>query len=188
MLGDFQPIMQAGQVQTTADYYYDVFVPLGTVTPAMSADNIAKFDGYVKGFGAVQTDAAKLIPMLAQALNMTPAQVQAMLAKETPAMAQMLNALPQMSKDFTGFVGLMKANVGIFSRVPAGLTHYKPLVDTMQANVSDYKSVNSLPNFNLFAWFFIVPGILLALISGYILFAPAARKFTIHGARPTPAH
>ena len=188
MLGDFQPIMQPANVQTTADYYYDVFVPLGNVVPAMSEQNIAKFGGYVKGFGAVQTDAAKLIPMLAQALGMTQAQVQAMLAKETPAMAQMLKALPQMNKDFTGFVGLMQANVGIFSRVPAGLDHYKPLVDTMQGNVADYEDVNSLPNFNLFAWFFIVPGILLVLISGTTLFAPTARKLTIHGPRPTPAH
>jgi hypothetical protein len=33
MMNGFQPIMQPDQVATTARYYNDVFVPLGTVTP-----------------------------------------------------------------------------------------------------------------------------------------------------------
>src|SRR6266508_3943811 len=37
MMNGFQPIMQPGQVATTARYYNDVFVPLGTVSPAMNA-------------------------------------------------------------------------------------------------------------------------------------------------------
>jgi len=37
------------------------------------------------------------------------------------------------------------------------LADYKPLVDTMQANVSNYQQVDSLPNFRLFTWFFEVP-------------------------------
>ena len=43
MLNGFQPIMQPTQVATTARYYNDVFVPLGTVTPVMSAQNLANF-------------------------------------------------------------------------------------------------------------------------------------------------
>ena len=43
MMSGFQPIMQPDQVATTARYYNDVFVPLGTVTPMMSAQNLAKF-------------------------------------------------------------------------------------------------------------------------------------------------
>jgi hypothetical protein len=39
MLNGFQPIMQPSQVATTAHYYIDVFVPLGKVTPMMSAQN-----------------------------------------------------------------------------------------------------------------------------------------------------
>src|SRR5438067_13875429 len=69
MLNGFQPIMQPASVQTTANYYNQVFVPLGKVTPMMSAKNLQKFQGYLKGFGGVQTDAAKLVPMLAQALH-----------------------------------------------------------------------------------------------------------------------
>jgi hypothetical protein len=188
MLNGFQPIMQPSQVQTTAHFYNDVFVPLGQVTPMMSAQNLAKFQAYLKGFGGMQSDAAKLVPLLAQGLHMTPAQVQARMAKQLPAMAAMLRNLPAMQRDFGGLLGTMQQNVGIFSQVPAGLNHYKPLVTTMQANVDNYKQVNSLPSFRLFAWFFIVPGALLILLAGYSLFGGWTRtKVAVHYAHPTPA-
>jgi hypothetical protein len=188
MLNGFQPIMQPDQVATTAMYYNDVFVPLGQVTPMMSAKNLAKFQAYMAGMKGMQTDAAKLVPLLAQALNMTPAQVQQMMATNLPAMAAMLQNLPQMQRDFNGLISTMQANEDIFSQVPAGLAHYKPLVTTMQANVDNYKDVNSLPSFRLFAWFFVIPGVLLMLIAGYGLWT-GHREAThaAHHARPTPA-
>ena len=189
MLNGFQPIMQPNQVKTTAYYYNDVFVPLGKVTPMMSAKNLAKFQAYLKGFGGVQTDAAKLVPMLAQAMHMTPAQVQQLMSTQTPAMAAMLQNLPTMQRDFNGLLGTMQQNVGIFRQVPAGLQHYKPLVTTMQANVDNYRQVNSLPDFRLFSVFFIVPGVLLMLLAGYGLYGTqlGERVHFHHGARPTPA-
>jgi hypothetical protein len=87
MMTGFQPIMQPDQVATTTRYYNDVFVPLGTVTPMMSAQNVAKFQAYLKGFQGMQTDAAKLVPLLAQAMGMTPAQVQTMMSSQLPSMA-----------------------------------------------------------------------------------------------------
>ena len=189
MLTGFQPIMQPDQVQSTANYYDHVFVPLGKVTPMMSAQNLAKFEAYMKGFSGMQTDAAKLVPMLAQALHMTPAQVQKLIATQTPSMAAMLQNLPAMQRDFSGLLGTMQQNVGIFSRVPAGLAHYKPLVRTMQGNVDNYRQVNSLPDFRLFTVFFVVPGVLLVLLAGYGLFGnPFAHGFSIHHrATPTSA-
>jgi hypothetical protein len=188
MLNGFQPIMQPDQVQTTNRYYNQVFVPLGQVTPMMSAQNLAKFQAYLKGFGGMQADAAKLVPLLAQALHVTPAQVQALMSKQLPAMAAMLRNLPAMQRDFGGLLGTMQQNVGIFSQVPAGLRHYKPLVTTMQANVDNYKQVNSLPSFRLFAWFFILPGALLILLAGYSLFGGWTRtRVAAHRAHPRPA-
>jgi hypothetical protein len=189
MLNGFQPIMQPANVQTTADYYNQVFVPLGKVTPMLSAQNLQTFQGYLKGFGGVQTDAAKLVPMLAQALHMTPAQVQQLMIKQMPALAAMLPNLPAMQHDFNGLLGTMQQNVGIFSRVPAGLKHYQPLVAAMQANVDNYKQVNSLPSFRLFAWFFIVPGLLLVGLAGAGLYTGrTTSKLAFHrGARPTHA-
>jgi hypothetical protein len=189
MMSGFQPIMQRDQVATTARYYNQVFVPLGKVTPMMSATNVAKFQAYLKGFGGMQTDAAKLVPLLAQALHMTPAQVQQMMATQLPAMAAMLQKLPAMQRDFGGLLGTMQQNVGIFSEVPAGLAHYQPLVTTMQANVDNYKQVNSLPDFRLFTVFFVVPGALLILLAATGLFGGrlATRINFHHHARPTPA-
>jgi hypothetical protein len=59
----------------------------------------------------------------------------------------------------------------------------------MQANTDNYKQVNSLPSFRLFAWFFFVPGALLILLAGFGLFSDrvAARRIVFHGPRPTPA-
>jgi hypothetical protein len=189
MLNGFQPIMQPDQVKVTANYYDHVFVPLGKVTPMMSAQNLARFQAYMQGFGEMQTDTAKLVPMLAQALHMTPAQVQQMMATQLPSMAAMLHNLPAMQRDFGGLLGTMHQNVGIFSRVPAGLAHYKPLVRTMQGNVTNYQQVNSLPDFRLFTFFFVVPGIVLVLLASYGLFGnPLARRHSFdRGARPTAA-
>jgi len=92
---------------------------------------------------------------------------------------------PAAAKDFTGLVGMMKQAVPIASQVPAGLAHYKPLVDTMQGNVNDFRQVNSLPSFNLFAWFFIVPGIVLVLLAGAGLWTGGALH--VHVGRPHPA-
>ena len=189
MLNGFEPIMQSDQVATTARYYNDVFVPLGTVTPMMSAENLANFQAYLKGFGGMETDAAKLVPLLAQAMHMTPAQVQTVMATQLPAMSAMLQNLPAMQRDFNGLLGTMQQNVDIFSQVPAGLAHYEPLVTTMQANVGNYEEVNSLPDFRLFTVFFIVPGALLILLAGYGLFGSRLRgRIAVHHhARPTHA-
>jgi hypothetical protein len=188
MLTGFQPIMQPDQVATTAHYYDDVFVPLGQATPMMNARNLAKFQAYMDGFGEMQSDSAKLVPLLARALNMTPAQVQAMMAENLPAMAAMLQNLPQMQRDFNGLISTMQANEEIFSQVPAGLAHYEPLVTTMQANVDNYADVNSLPSFRLFTWFFVIPGVLLIVIAGYTLWTGRSEAtHAAHHARPTPA-
>jgi hypothetical protein len=164
MVNGFRPIMQPASVQKTTYYYDKVFTPLGPFSKMMPG---------------VASDAQKLVPALAQALHMTPAQVQQMLRVQFPSMAAMLQALPQAEQ--------------IFNQVPPGLAHYKPLVTTMNANVDNYAAVDSLPNMSLFPWFFIVPGILIVLADLYLLVGdyrpswvwPAIeRKPTT----PTPAH
>lgn len=188
MMTGFQPIMQPDQVATTASYYNNVFVPLGAVTPMMSAKNLATFQGYMKGFGGMQADSAKLVPLLAQAMHMTPAQVQQMMATQLPSMAALLQAMPTMQRDFSGLLGTMQRNVDIFSQVPAGLAHYEPLVTTMQANVDNYRQVNSLPDFRLFTVFFVVPGILLILLAGWGLFGATVREHNPFHHHPRPTH
>src|SRR4051812_30525496 len=68
MMDGFRPLMQPTNVDKTASYYNDVFAPLGQVVPALSQQNIAKFNGYVQGFTAMGVDAQNLVPALAQAM------------------------------------------------------------------------------------------------------------------------
>ena len=53
-----------------------------------------------------------------------------------------------------------------------------PLVTTMQSNVGNYNSVNSLPNFRLFTWFFVLPGLLMFGLSGWGLFFSGQHRLT----------
>jgi hypothetical protein len=59
----------------------------------------------------------------------------------------------------------------------------------MQANVDNYRQIDSLPDFRLFTFFFVVPGVLLVLLSGYGLFGGSLKgRFSVHRhARPTAA-
>lgn len=188
MMQNFEPIMQPTNVATTVDYYDNVFVPLGQVAPAMNDEAVAKFQGYLKGMDGMQDEGQKLMAALAAQTGMTQTQLQAYMAKEYPSMTGLLQNMPQMQEDFGQFMTMMAANTEIFSRVPAGLAHYKPLVDTMQANVDNYESVSSLPNFNLFTVFFMVPGALLAILAGIGLFAGRERTEPAVTPTPTPSH
>ena len=170
MIDAFGPIMDEQNVQTTADYYYNVFVPLGDVVPAMTQENIDLFNGYLAGIGGMGAEAQNLVPAFAQATGMTEEEAGAYMSAEFPAMFQMMQALPQMQQDFEGLLGLMGSNVAIFEQVPAGLDHYKPLVDTMQAQRENYDKVASLPDFRLFTWFFVIPGVLIVALAAFGLF------------------
>ena len=165
MMQAFEPIMEEENVQTTADYYYDVFVPLGQVAPAMSQENVDRFNAYMAGFDALAGDAENMVPVLAGALGTSEEEVQQFMAQQFPAMVEMLGVLPQMQEDFTGLLALMEANVPIFEQVPAGLAHYEPLVTTMQEQYENYDKAASMPDFRAFTWVFLLPGIALVVIS-----------------------
>ena len=132
MLNDFHQLMQPTSVQKTADYYNNVFTPLGQV--------------------ATQFTQAAADPQMQEQLK--------------PLMPMLAPAMP------------------IFAKVPGGLQWYGPLVHTMQGNVNDYASVDSLPNFRLFTWFFVIPGLLLMLLAGWGLWRE--HEVSVHRAHPTP--
>jgi hypothetical protein len=176
MIDAFAPIMDEQNVQTTADYYYDVFVPLGEIAPAMSQENIDQFNAYLAGFTAVGVDAENMVPALAQAMGMPEEDVQAFMAAQFVGITAMLEQLPEMQAAFGELLGLMEQNVAIFEQVPAGLAHYEPLVTTMQEQQANYDKVASLPDFTLFTWFFMVPGIILVALALTGLFVGRERR------------
>ena len=161
MIDAFGPIMDQDNVDITATCYHEVFVPLGDVVVAMTQESIDKFNGYLAGFTALGVDAENIVPALAAAMQMPEENVQAFMGEQFPAMAGMLQILPAMQTDFAALLGLMGDNVVIFEQVPAGLDHYEPLVTTMQTEVSNYDKVASLPDFQMFTWFFVIPGLIL---------------------------
>lgn len=48
---------------------------------------------------------------------------------------------------------------------PAILTDFNPMVATMSDNVDNYEAVDALPSFDLFPWFFVIPGALVAILA-----------------------
>ena len=48
---------------------------------------------------------------------------------------------------------------------PTILTDFNPMVATMSDNVDNYDAVAALPSFDLFPWFFVIPGALVAILA-----------------------
>jgi hypothetical protein len=91
----------------------------------------------------------------------------------------------KMAEQLKPLMPMLTPVMPIFAKVPAGLAWYHPLVTTMQGNVNDYASVDSLPDFRLFTWFFVIPGVLLMLLAGWGLWHE--HEVAVHHAHPTPA-
>lgn len=140
LLNDFHPIMQPAAVRKTVNYE-KVFEQLRPV---------------VIGARAASTEIPHLFSALGSSLHMSQIQLVQFLRADFPAMARVLQTFPQLGP--------------VFKRVPPGLDWYAPIVSTMQANVSNYAKVDSLPNFNLFTWFFVVPGGLLIIFGAIGVF------------------
>lgn len=136
LLDNFHPIMQPAAVRTTVAYD-KVFQQLRQVA--------------VTGVSAAG-EAPALFSTLASSLHVTEPQLAALLNAQFPAVAKLLSGLPSL--------------VPVFKKVPPGLSWYAPIVGTMQGNVQNYSQVDSLPNFNLLTWFFVVPGALLVVFAG----------------------
>jgi hypothetical protein len=61
---------------------------------------------------------------------------------------------------------------------PAILTDFNPMVATMSDNVENYEAVDALPSFDLFPWFFVVPGLLVAGLAAFALRPGTSRRDT----------
>ncbi len=75
---------------------------------------------------------------------------------------------------------------------PTILTDFNPMVATMSDNVDNYQAVDALPSFDLFPWFFVIPGVLVAGLAGLALrkrtdqiIASPAPESAAHSSTPT---
>ncbi len=74
------------------------------------------------------------------------------------------NALPLLAEaggDPTGFPAISQWSTDW----PTILTNFNPMVATMSDNVDNYEAVDALPSFDLFPWFFVIPGALVAILA-----------------------
>ena len=56
---------------------------------------------------------------------------------------------------------------------PAIFRDFAPMIGTMQENVANYQGVDALPPFDVFPWFFVIPG---ALVAGLAISARTRRR------------
>lgn len=52
---------------------------------------------------------------------------------------------------------------------PTILTDFNPMVATMSDNVDNYQAVDALPSFDMFPWFFVIPGVMVAVLAAVAL-------------------
>ncbi|MGZ4416020.1 MAG: hypothetical protein ACXVRZ_16840 [Gaiellaceae bacterium] len=146
MINDFQPIMAPDQVQKTADYYYNVFVPLGQITPMYTDANATKFQNYLTGMQAsglqippaVAKDFTQLVGSMKQAVPIA-SQVPAGLAHYKPLVTAMqgnvndfdkLSSLPKFTL-FTWFFAVpgallvLLSGFGLYATDAVHLRHHK---------------------------------------------------------------
>jgi hypothetical protein len=140
MLDASHPIMAPAQVKETVAYYDRTFTPLGPLDSR-----------------AVQatSELAGRVGTLATALHAAPRGVEHLLQTDFPAMVQLILSFSKL--------------VPIFEKAPSGLAFYKPHVDTVQVPRSRYHSVDSLPSFKLFTWFFVLSGALFVVLAAIAL-------------------
>jgi hypothetical protein len=88
--------------------------------PIMRPAPIGQLQSDLKGLSAVSTEfGTKGVPMLSQALKMSPAQFQAFMGQQYPAVATGMKQLPAIVTQFRGVVGTLQAEQGRFTKADA---------------------------------------------------------------------
>lgn len=120
-------------------------VMLDEFRPYMTEQRIASFQGYMRQIDrAVAETDGELRPYLAQNAGIDDATFRERFAE---------------FDDFT-------------SKWPAIDTDMSDMLTKVHANIDDYEAVDALPSFDLFPWFFVVPGLLIAGLAGFALWRP----------------
>jgi len=118
--------------------------------PYMSTEQVELFRGYL-----VTVDAANAESLELRADLVTAGALAADDDTTLIAMSQLNDSWPAIDEDMTD------------------------LIDRMEGNIDNYEAVAALPSFDLFAWFFFLPGVIIAGLSASILWAQRS------GDRPT---
>ncbi len=112
--------------------------------PFMTPEKVTLFRGYLAEIDAADTESRLLLePALTQFGVIDSAEYQSKFA----SLAGLNESWPAIEADMTD------------------------LVDRMADNLDSYAAVDALPNFKLFPWFFVAPGVLIAAVAAAVLVA-----------------
>ncbi|MFA5802087.1 MAG: hypothetical protein WC911_06370 [Thermoleophilia bacterium] len=115
--------------------------------PVLTRPNVTTFQGHMQTFGGMQGDMNKMLPALAQQMNMTDDNMNQMMGQQFPGVATGMQQMDKMGQDFT------------------------TVITVMDQNVENYQKANQLPMRNM-PWFFVVAGGLLVVLAGAQLLLP----------------
>jgi len=111
--------------------------------PYMEVEKIELFQGYMEQIGAA---AAETETALIADLSAAGSIDEADLDSDFALVAAFLDEWPTIDEDMSD------------------------MLDTMDTNRGNYAAVDALPSFDLFPWFFVIPGLLVALTAAVVLF------------------
>jgi len=134
---------KAQAVDNLTNAFRPVFTDQGAATTRANMDTVQNMSDELQ---------AKMLPALAGALQMTPAQLQGFIGQNFPAVAKGVSQLNVILPRFQGLVKGIEANVGNFKKADAIPTKGTPTT--------------------LLHWLFVIPGIVLLLTGAVALFVP----------------
>ena len=124
-------------------------VMLDEFRPFMTEERIGNFQRYMVEIDeAVDESDTRLRPFLAQQAGIDDAEFETRFS----SFNQFAEEWPAIDADMTD------------------------LLDTVDASIDNYEAVDALPPFTLFAWFFVIPGLLIAGVAVVALVAPGRRR------------
>ncbi|HAP75495.1 MAG TPA: hypothetical protein DCR14_05370 [Acidimicrobiaceae bacterium] len=80
---------------------------------------------------------------------------------ESQLRASLMPALEATGADLADYPGI----AAFSSAWPAMLQDFNPMIATMRDNVDNFQAVDALPSFDLFPWFFVAPGVIVAAMA-----------------------
>ena len=118
--------------------------------PVLTRPNVTTFQGHMQTFSAMKDDMNKMLPALAQQMNMTQDQLNQMIGNQFPGVANGMKQMDKMGQDFNTVITVMDQNVDNFQK-------------------ADQLPMRTMP------WFFIVAGGVLVVLAGAQLLLPAKK-------------
>lgn len=110
--------------------------------PFMSEPVIHNFEGHLSRIGRAEAETGTRVrPLFGRRLGMTETEFE----REFPMTTTLNEAWPEIADDMGGMLA------------------------TMREDIDNFEAIEALPRFDLFPWFFVAPGVLVAAVAGLAL-------------------